>query len=137
MSVVFDGCIAIKWFFDEDMSAEALNAGQRFEQTIAPALILPEVANAVWKRMARSEVSENRAKEICETVPLLFRSLVSLQDLHERSSEIMIYLNHPIYDCVYLALAEREKLPLITVDRRLIEAGRGLATVKVIHLQDL
>lgn len=27
-------------------------------------------------------------------------------------------LDHPVYDCLYLALVEREKRPLVTADRR-------------------
>jgi predicted nucleic acid-binding protein len=29
-------------------------------------------------------------------------------------------LRHPVYDCFYLALAEREDATLVTADRRLI-----------------
>jgi predicted nucleic acid-binding protein len=137
MSVIFDACIVIKWFFDEEMSSEARLLGRSTDKTIAPSLILPEVSNAVWKRLSKSIVSTQEAQEICDTLPELFRELVRIEELQKRASEIMVALVHPIYDCIYLALAEREKLPLISVDQRLIDAGRRLGSVNVVHLKDL
>jgi predicted nucleic acid-binding protein len=137
MSVIFDGCIVIKWFFDEEMSSKARSLGRSTDKTIAPSLILPEVSNAVWKRLSKSIVSTQEAQEICDTLPELFRELVRIEELQKRASEIMVALVHPIYDCIYLALAEREKLPLISVDQRLIDAGRRLGSVNVVHLKDL
>jgi predicted nucleic acid-binding protein len=137
MSVIFDACIVIKWFFDEEMSSEARLLGRSTDNTIAPSLILPEVSNAVWKRLSKSIVSTQEAQEICDTLPELFRELVRIEELQKRASEIMVALVHPIYDCIYLALAEREKLPLISVDQRLIDAGRRLGSVNVVHLKDL
>jgi predicted nucleic acid-binding protein len=52
--------------------------------------------------------------------------LVPVVELLPRAIELAFDLQHPIYDCVYLALAEREKAALITADRRLIAtAGSG------------
>jgi predicted nucleic acid-binding protein len=43
---------------------------------------------------------------------------------------LAIRLKHPIYDCFYLALAERERCALVTADARLI-AAKGLKNVEV------
>ncbi len=44
-------------------------------------------------------------------------------------------LDHPIYDCIYLALARQRRLPLITADKRFISKldGQDLA-IPVIEL---
>jgi predicted nucleic acid-binding protein len=42
--------------------------------------------------------------------------------LERRALELALALEHPIYDCVYLALAERMERRLITADRRFIRA---------------
>ncbi len=44
--------------------------------------------------------------------------------LELRALELALELRHPVYDCVYLALAERLDRKLITADRRFL---RGLA----------
>jgi predicted nucleic acid-binding protein len=62
--------------------------------------------------------------------PLLFSSLVSILDLTGEASTLSINLAHPIYDCFYLALAQRESAPLATADDAMIAAARK-AKIKV------
>jgi predicted nucleic acid-binding protein len=38
---------------------------------------------------------------------------------------------HPIYDCFYVALAEREHCPLITADKGLIAAAKAIKGVEL------
>jgi predicted nucleic acid-binding protein len=45
--------------------------------------------------------------------------------LAKRAFEIASELRHPVYDCFYLALAEREDAALVTADRRLIRRLAG------------
>lgn len=40
-------------------------------------------------------------------------------ELIKRATELSVQHNHPVYDCIYIALAEGEMAPLITADRRL------------------
>jgi predicted nucleic acid-binding protein len=44
--------------------------------------------------------------------------------------ELALLQDHPIYDCFYLALAEREHLPIVTADGRLLAAARKLGTIE-------
>ena len=43
---------------------------------------------------------------------------------------LALNLGHPIYDCFYLALAQRQDVPLVTADEAMIAAARK-AKVKV------
>jgi predicted nucleic acid-binding protein len=43
---------------------------------------------------------------------------------------LAVRLTHPIYDCFYVALAEREQCALITADARLVAAAKGIKTSK-------
>ncbi len=45
-------------------------------------------------------------------------------ELANRALSLAIELQHPIYDCFYLALAQRENALLITADERLLSAAR-------------
>jgi len=40
--------------------------------------------------------------------------------LVERASSVTRSLDHPVYDCLYLALAEANRAPLVTDDRTLL-----------------
>ncbi len=85
------------------------------------------------KKKINLELAYNYADVMARSIP----RFVPIEELASRAAEIMIELTHPIYDCLYLALAERERAPLITVDKRLIEIGQKLGTVEVVHLRDL
>ncbi|HSA82594.1 MAG TPA: type II toxin-antitoxin system VapC family toxin [Geminicoccaceae bacterium] len=49
-----------------------------------------------------------------------------LRPLGPRAAALARELDHPIYDCLYLAQAE-EKATMVTADRRLVGAVRGTA----------
>jgi predicted nucleic acid-binding protein len=48
-------------------------------------------------------------------------------------------LQHPVYDCVYLALALQRGLPLVTADQRLVTAAAKFRKTKglIISLSDI
>ena len=62
--------------------------------------------------------------------PLYFDRLVPLAELTVRATELAIEFRHPIDDCFYLALAEREKVELVTDDKKLFVVAKK-AKVKV------
>jgi predicted nucleic acid-binding protein len=57
--------------------------------------------------------------------------LIPDEELRVRAFTLAFDLKHPIYDCFYLALAERERCPLITADSRLIAAAKAVKGVKL------
>jgi predicted nucleic acid-binding protein len=40
-------------------------------------------------------------------------------------------LNHPIYACFYLALAERERAPLVCADKKMIKKAKRLKGIEI------
>jgi predicted nucleic acid-binding protein len=63
--------------------------------------------------------AESAAAAVREIVKA-FEELVPVSVLRDRALAIAIELRHPVYDCFYLALAERSTAPLVTADERLI-----------------
>ncbi|MGB6538974.1 MAG: type II toxin-antitoxin system VapC family toxin [Xanthobacteraceae bacterium] len=59
------------------------------------------------------------------------RRIVPLEDLADRALALAIRLRHPIDDCFYLALAEREACALITADTRLMTAAKVASGLEV------
>jgi predicted nucleic acid-binding protein len=94
---------------------------------IAPDLVVAEVCNAGWKSLRRREIDAAQFDEIATDVARMFVRLVSLDQLIQRAAALAREVDHPIYDCLYLALAEAEDVPMVTADRRLLAAVRGTA----------
>jgi predicted nucleic acid-binding protein len=120
MSLIVDASVAVKWFAAEDGSdrAEALLATR--EALIAPDLVLAEVSNVMWKKLRRGLVPRDQVVTAARRLPQYFEQLIPIGELVERAAELTVALDHPVYDCFYLALAERERLPLISADGRLL-----------------
>jgi predicted nucleic acid-binding protein len=65
--------------------------------------------------------------------------LAAGRDLLTPALELSLELRHPVYDCLYLALAQRRGVPLVTADERLISAlrRRRIPSLTVISLARL
>ena len=117
MTLVIDASVACKWFFEEPLSAEARALGESDEAFIAPDMILVECANAAWRRVSGETVPRAHAQAFIATLPQWFEVLVPSARLHETAFDMACALEHPVYDCQYLALAENERMRLVTADR--------------------
>jgi predicted nucleic acid-binding protein len=116
VSVVIDASVALKWVLDEP-GREAADALLE-EELIAPALWLLEAANALWRRTHRGEISAEEAKE---RLTELFNAPVTTATIEDdllAAADLANVLGHPVYDCLYLAMAIRENTYVVTADSR-------------------
>ena len=125
MTLVIDASVACKWFFDEHLSTEARALAVSDTPFIAPDLILVECANAAWRRVRSREIPPAQAQAFLKTLPRWFDSLVPADRLIETAFEMACELGHPVYDCLYLALAERDGTRLITADHPFVDRVDG------------
>ncbi len=118
--LIIDASVALKWVIPEVLSdkADRLRAGD--DELLAPDLLLVEVANALWKKTAGREISPAEADRAFDLVSESGIDLRPTAPLLTRAMHIARRLNHPVYDCVYLALADREHASFVTADRRLL-----------------
>jgi predicted nucleic acid-binding protein len=116
VSVVIDASVALKWVLDEPgkEAAEALLD----EELIAPALWLLEAANALWKRAKRGDISAEQAKARLEELYNAPVTTTAIEADLTAAVDLANALGHPVYDCLYLAAAIREKTYVVTADRR-------------------
>lgn len=121
MTLVVDASVALKWFLDDEPqlneASAVLDSG---EALIAPDLVIAEVCNAAWRGVRVGRLSPEQARIIAKSVPSFFAALVAGSELAERTMSIASQLDHAVYDCFYLALAEARDLPLVTADVRLL-----------------
>ena len=120
--IVADASVALKWFVaDEPLAEEAAAIVRAGTPLIAPDLVVAEGANAAWRWARLGRISPENATRIAVQLPSFFLRLVPAAELAEEAMRLAHALDHPVYDCFYLALAERDGVPLVTADTRLIE----------------
>jgi predicted nucleic acid-binding protein len=124
---VIDASVAIKWVVEEPRTRQALDL---LRQTLlAPDLLIAECANILWKKVRRNELSEGEASLAARLLANSDVDPMPMRPLLERATRIAIAMDHPAYDCVYLALAEDRGCEFVTADmasaRKTLAAGVG------------
>ena len=125
---VIDSSIALQWVLPEAGAAEAVTFYDDL-RSIAPDVILVEVANVLAKKVRAKNLSGDEARQALHFV---HQGLVRLElsaPLIPRALELSIALSHPVYDCVFLACAEERQAKLVTRDapfrKRVEDRGYG------------
>jgi predicted nucleic acid-binding protein len=122
---VVDALVALKWFIEEDGSAQATGLLRSGDALIAPDLIVPEVCNAAWKALRVGLIHPSQQSAIAARLPSILDELAPTAPLAPRASALAQTLDHPAYGCFYLALAEQQAATLVTADRRLLGRLKG------------
>ncbi|MEM9470055.1 MAG: type II toxin-antitoxin system VapC family toxin [Pseudomonadota bacterium] len=138
-NTVIDASIAVKWFLDEEDSEVAERLMLDGVPFIAPALIKTEVTAAIAKAERIKKIDDHTAHLLNKTwFDILEKGSVFTEDIHEDSQhafDLAIEIGHQYQDCLYLAVAQRHKLPFLTADKKLIEKARS-ADVNVKTLEN-
>jgi predicted nucleic acid-binding protein len=123
--LVVDASVALKWFIEEAGSeaAAALLTGNA--SLIAPDLIIAEVCNAGWKAVRAGGMTPMQHDHAADRMALAFDELVPLAGLAPHAVALSRLLEHPVYDCFYLALARERDVQMVTADRRLVRRLAG------------
>lgn len=121
MKLTVDASMVIKWFVAELLSDDARLLLSRRIHLHAPEFLLVEFANTIWKKKRRGELPD--ARPYLEELAGLPDIITLHRDgvLVERAISIAMEMDHPIYDCLYLACAESAESDLITADKRFAE----------------
>jgi predicted nucleic acid-binding protein len=127
MTLVVDASVACKWYLAEPLADLARGLIVSGERLLAPDLILVEVANVLWQRLRRNEIPREQALLAIRHLPTVPSALVQASGLLSRAVEVAVALDHPVYDGLYLALAEEESAELVTTDERLLRKVKGTA----------
>jgi predicted nucleic acid-binding protein len=123
--LVVDASVVVKWFLPEALAEAALRVAATDRVFLAPVLLGAEFANALWQKQLRREVEGTAAARILDEFRRVAIETFALMPLLPTAFAIASAAGHSVYDCLYLALAEREDCPLVTADRRFYQAFAG------------
>ena len=116
---VVDASVAVKWLVREPLSEHAARLLEHDVPLVAPGLIYAEAANALWAMARRGDLT---ATDVRDTQDLLAEAPLdvpyTMRQLMPAAARLAHDLDHPVYDCFYLALALQEQRPVVTADRR-------------------
>jgi len=134
--LVVDASIVVKWFLPEIHSAAALRVAESDHTFTAPDLLGAEIANTFWKKVRRGELTHDEGRRLLDDFRRLDIAVVPHDALLPAAFDLAATAGHPVYDCLYLALADRSGCQLVTADRRFYQAfaqrecGRRMAWVE-------
>jgi predicted nucleic acid-binding protein len=125
MRRVLDAGVAVKWEIDEDLSDKARQLRAEFRQAIhdliGPDNFLAEVANALTKAEKLKLIPVGSALPLWADVMTTSPQLFPLRPLVPRAIVIASQARVAVYDCLYVALAEREGCEFVTADDKLVK----------------
>lgn len=120
--VVVDASVVIKWFVPENGTEAALRLLQSGHQFVAPDLLFAEVANTVWKKTLRGEVTTTHSHRLTADLEHIAVETIQCRELATDAHALALITSRSVYDSMYVALAIRLQTRLITADERLVNA---------------
>ncbi len=120
---VVDASIAVKWLVTEHDSNLAIRFAASHD-LIAPLFMRIEVANILWKYVRRNIFDATAASKMLDDLDFWLQSHGSNLNLSALALQIACAYNHPVYDCIYLALANETGASFITADRKLANLAK-------------
>jgi len=117
---VLDASVVVKLFLEDSGSddAEALIASS--SRLIAPDWVHVETANVIQRAVRADQLAMPSAMSALRSIPAFFDELVETIPLLSPAFELSVELGHPIYDCLYLALAVERDACLVTADQKFV-----------------
>jgi len=138
MKYVLDSSVGFKWFLVEDQTVEARALRDDYRASViellAPDVFPVEIVHALTRAERTNRITSYEGSQLVadlfSILPALHQSLSLLPRAYEISSRARI----GVYDCLYVALAEREGCSLVTVDDRLL---RTMTSFSVVSLKSI
>lgn len=135
MSFVLDSSATLAWVFsDEETPAiEGIFDQVADKGAIVPAIWLLEVANSLTVALRKERISLQDRSDALLDLAALEISIDPETEQHAWKATLQLadHYGLTVYDAAYLELAQRKRLPLVTLDRALIAAAEA-ASVEVL-----
>ena len=134
---VVDASVAVKWFSDEEGTANALIIRQSHVEgermLIAPDLILYELSNALRFKPGFDQDMVARAVE--DLLNIQIELIGPTKELIKESSALAYRCGITIYDSCYIALGQLLGIHVYTSDKQLYQQAKETGIIKLIDTQ--
>jgi len=123
-SIVVDSSVLFALFFPEEYSEWSEEIIKEYDELHVPELVFLETSNAAWKRII---IFKQPSNIVLKNLRLLHKFISDTCVIHrnidypQRTVELSIKLETTIYDSLFLAIAEKYKTKVLTIDRKLVE----------------
>ncbi|WP_375493328.1 type II toxin-antitoxin system VapC family toxin [uncultured Nostoc sp.] len=135
--IVVDASVSVKWFINEVGSDKATSLLQGLKKLIAPQIIRIEVSSALLRLYRMNILLHPDAVALLqEWHEALQSQVITLEDNAtdiKVAESIALEHRHTLPDCIYIAVALRLQIPLVTADMVQAEKAK-LVGVNVITL---
>lgn len=119
-AIVVDASVGLKWFVPEVHAVEARQWRNLPYEFHVPSIFFElEIANVLWKKVRRTEISHADADMILSQLSTLPLTRHPESTLLKEAFKLAGQTQRTVYDCLYLALAEQLSGKLLTADLRL------------------
>jgi predicted nucleic acid-binding protein len=132
-NAVLDAGVIVALYFEEDASERAVLAAQEYNP-ITLDLAVAEVGNVARKRTVLFKedrgatwLSLSKCLEFIKSCMLMVSS-----DLARQAYEIALENRMTFYDSLFLAAAESESVPLLTLDKKMYEKAKAKMDVRLL-----
>ena len=138
MRYVLDCSVALKWFVPEDLSEiawEVLRQTRAGSLSLtAPDILIPEFGHTLRRLVIGKQMSRQEARVIWEKFRALDVELVPVSAVADATLALAIDHMATFFDALYVSLAIRDDLRVLTADNRMASAFAKLD--RVVRLAD-
>ena len=122
MRVVVDASVAVKWLVAEEDSDAANRLLTDGDDLYAPRLMVSEVANTLWRKARLGEIERDQVGVLMTAVSEIPVRWCEDETVCADAVRLALTLERPVYDFMYLALAQRHGARMVTADERFANA---------------
>ncbi len=131
--LVLDASVMVKLVITEPEAQMAWSLYESTSTAVVPDCAFAECASALWKKNRREGYAASAMEDAFRLLSSMDFTVVESEPLMELALGLAFSLAHPVYDCIYVALARDTGLPLATADARLRQIAQS-AGVDVIWI---
>lgn len=133
MKIVIDAnaaaCYTLKSHHSKKIRENIISADYIF----SPDLFISEISNVYWQHYNFQKMPIQICEESLEDSISLVNEFLNSFDMYKEAFSLAKITSHPVYDCLYLVSSRRLDIPLLTLDKKLINLANQ-QSIKVIDI---